>query len=353
MKITAIVLGLVLVAFGLAGWSSPTPRPGELVVANNDLIIREPDSAAPTAGVQGTRFRVTNVGGTPVRFTGLESSCGCTTPRAEPAVIDPGKSGSVEVTIRSIPVGQRAVTILAHTDSPIQPDLTLRATAIGSRKPPFLLRVAGELAFRGPFSAQTPREFEVNLVAKAGDQENPVIEVRLPDAIVEGPTSITEQVYLDPGTILRSFRYQFRWKTEPATSPIAAELLVRDPWSRSTTMRLPIHWEIPPELAAIPARLLIRAADSTTGGCRGTVQLHAMTPTPDLTVEPEPAAAASIKVHRLTASADQREFTYEVVCSPTSADQRALSARLIARLSPEADRRLIIPVLARFQGATP
>ena len=293
------------------------------------------------------------MGGMPVRFTGLESSCGCATPHAESATIEPCRSGYVEVVVRSIPVGQRPVTIIAHTDSLTQPDLTLRATAIGSRKPPFLLRVAGELAFRGPFAAQTPREFEVDLVAKTGDQEKPIIELRLPDAIMEGPISTTERDYFVPGTILRSFRYQFRWKTEPATSAVASELLVRDPWSRSTTMRLPIHWEIPPELTAVPARLLILAADSTTGECRGTIQLHAITSSPDLTVEPELADAASIKVRRLTASDYKQGFTYEVVCSPADVEQRALSSRLIARLSPEADRRLIIPILVRFPGATP
>ncbi len=255
--------------------------------------------------------------------------------------------------MKSFPIGERRVSLLAHTDSPDQPSLMLYATAIGSHRPPFLFRVGGELVFRGPFSVQTPREFEVDLVGAKGEQAKPILEMRLPDAEIEGPTATTEQDYILPGTVLRTFKYKLRWVGKPSESVIAAELLVRDPWDTATTMKLPIHWEIPPDIEVIPARVVLKFPGQGAGEYRASVQIRCESPCPELTLEPEASATVPLAIHRLTVSEDQRQFTYEIACSADQSQRRAVFCKVIARTTPRDDRRLIIPVVIRFLGANP
>jgi len=72
--------------------------------------------------VVDARFKLTNVGGSPLDFT-VTTSCGCTTVKPQSGVIAPGEAQEVELGVR-IPDafgGQRAVTVAIQSNDPLNP----------------------------------------------------------------------------------------------------------------------------------------------------------------------------------------------------------------------------------------
>ncbi len=82
-----------------------------------------------------------------VRILSVTSGCGCAVPKFEPTSIEPEKSGVLEVDAKPPEMGEKTVEFALETDSKLTPTVTLHLRLIGMRRPPFLLRVQGDLAY--------------------------------------------------------------------------------------------------------------------------------------------------------------------------------------------------------------
>ena len=87
-------LGLLLIVVPAAVRMSrqTPPAPGMLVAEQDERSWDGPtssDAPNPEIGEAEAEFVVANRGGTTVRITAVESSCGCTTARARPEVLEP------------------------------------------------------------------------------------------------------------------------------------------------------------------------------------------------------------------------------------------------------------------------
>lgn len=96
------------------------------------LVVDRPrvDLGVVAAGAKyPIRFRVANLGGTPVRLVGCSTSCDCTTPQDLPATIPPSSTITFDVRYKPRLDQAQPIRLRLYTDHPACPELpmTIRA----------------------------------------------------------------------------------------------------------------------------------------------------------------------------------------------------------------------------------
>jgi hypothetical protein len=209
-------------------WRSPTEKP---------MRALSTDEARAT-------FELENVGGTPVRILGVETSCGCATPEIGSKTIPPGKVGIVEVRATPLQIGERMAFITIQTDSPSSPNIVLRLHIVGSRRPPFMAQARGELNYIGDVPVGDLGKIYAYNMELAGSAPRPPL-VKSDVSFVEiGPAKLLEeQPYDGPDVVSRKYVFDARVVRDPSVDKFAGTIVLIDPWDPEHVERTRFHGE--------------------------------------------------------------------------------------------------------------
>ena len=128
MRRRLLLLGVAL----LAGCAAPAPPAG----ASRPRIAVEPgtfDFGDVRLGTAVTRrFRISNVGGSPLEVRDVDADCGCLATTHGATLIAPGSATDLAVTFHADTEGAVTRTVTVETNDPEQPAraITLRATVV-------------------------------------------------------------------------------------------------------------------------------------------------------------------------------------------------------------------------------
>lgn len=242
-----------------------TREPGRLVCHEPALEWHCPDPSIPydpTSEAPEVTYHLRNDGDHPVRILKVESSCGCSVPRVEPATIPPGGRARVDVDAKAIQIGYQDATIALLTDSSESPRVDLRLRIIGARRPPYLVHSFGELEFRPDVpDGRTRRVYASTFQATDEPVVHPRLSCDLPFVKIGVPAIVDEHPSLFPGAVERRFAYEIRLDDPPSSSRFSGTLLVQDPWDKKVSHSLRVHGSSVPALRASPSRLLVPIKD--------------------------------------------------------------------------------------------
>ena len=260
---------LILVGSGYPATASAARRvPGRLVAVEPSLVWVSPNgehrNPPPTADVT---FRLKNVGGRPVRILGVRSGCGCAKPVVSPTVVLGGSTATVQVSATTFPIGERIVPLTVVTDAPEESSIALKLTIIGTHRPPYLLRLFGNLGYFADDLSGPPREIEViQIVGPNTPRRDPVLACDLPFLSFE-PSGCERKPYTTPDTFQDIHRYRAVVVVRPEQEDFAGSLRVTDPWDRANVQTLAIVGSITRKLRVMPDRIaLVTGSDGPPAG---------------------------------------------------------------------------------------
>jgi hypothetical protein len=137
MRITILVVAMVL----LVGCDESSSSLSDL---NSDRLVQSgPVSHFDLAelnlgrvllsqrnGTVSGSFCVTNIGNAPLVFGEMIVSCGCLAATANPNVLRPGESGTIDLTVKLDKPGEKTVRATIHTNEPLTIPAQLRLSVI-------------------------------------------------------------------------------------------------------------------------------------------------------------------------------------------------------------------------------
>jgi hypothetical protein len=197
-----------------------------------------------------------------VTVTSVESGCGCTKPTVEPRVVQPGGLCVVKFQATGLPVGERVVPLTVHTTSPKTPTVPLVLRIIGSRRPPFVLQVTGDLTSLQPGRTDDPRTITVITVETSPTPTVPRVTTDLPFITFDTPEISPTEPYTVEGTMTRRYRFPVRLTAAPSELRFAGTAYVEDPWDSSRRVPLRIQGEKRESIRLVPSPLRL-GADGT------------------------------------------------------------------------------------------
>jgi hypothetical protein len=290
-------LGLSLIgASSLGYFSLPEPvRAGRLVPIDPLITWRGAPDQVGSAGSAEAEFVLRNAGEAPIEILSVASGCGCAVPKVEPTHLEPGASTTVKVAANPPPVGERIVAITVHTNSPLTPDVPLHLRMVGSRRPPFLLSVLGDLAYREADISGTPREVVARTIETGPCEATPHLDSDL-DFLSFRLIEVKEEPYLDPGTTLRTYRFEVSLTGPPPARTFSGTVRVHDPWDQSLIKTIPAYRQEAPPVRVIPTHLSIEIGSPTEGVAEVSFLVQTEKEDPDLRVERAPDAGCRVTV---------------------------------------------------------
>jgi hypothetical protein len=181
---------IIIVWAVFATISSSRQMSGLLVPRQSSLTWESPNADGPiVAETAELLFVLDNPGRQPVRVVGIDTTCGCVRPVADPPYVVPGGMTNVVVRATTPSTGTSVLPLIVHTDSS-RPDVRLTARLVVRRRPPYLYDVTGHLIFRGTFSPNLTCDFEVVTFESGKPTVAPDVSTELPFLKVEKPESI-------------------------------------------------------------------------------------------------------------------------------------------------------------------
>ncbi len=212
---------------------------GLLVPRQSELTWESPNADNPVVAEHAElHFLLDNPGRSPVKVLGIDTTCGCAEPVADPSDVKPG--GMTKIIVKAVipVVGTRVVPFVVHTDSPVKPDVHLTARIIVRRKPPFL-SVTGDLTFRGALSPDLAGELSVVTFESDGETLEPQISTNLPFLEIDrAKVSVRAADFRAAQTIgfpvvERTRKYRVRLKKAPPDAAFIGTITVTDPLGRT------------------------------------------------------------------------------------------------------------------------
>ncbi len=186
-------------------------------------------------------------------------------PKVEPTSIEPGNTAVVEVDAKPPEMGEKTVEFTLETDSKLTPIVKLHLRLIGMRRPPFLLKVQGDLTYLEDLRSAQPREIEVLTVETGPPAEEPKVVADLSFLDFER-VRVQEGRYSDPGTILRTYMYLVRLKSSVPAGTLTGVVSVKSPWDEHQALSIPFYARESHRFRVFPTHLsLDRAADPSRG----------------------------------------------------------------------------------------
>ncbi len=288
-----VVGALIALVSGYAIFGRATPAaPGKLVAIDKEVtVVGGLDPSSPSW--RDGSLRIINSGGRPIRITGIQSGGGCTEPKAEPTVLQPGQLGSIRVHASPPAVGETRVRIAIFTDSVATPEVETYVRLKGSRPPPFLLSATGDLGFVGQHGSGESREIDVLTVEPIGASGSPIVRCKLQFLDVK---QVAENVKAnaDPDTVLRTRTYRLTFNSTPPDANFSGVVEVVDPWDQRRVERVPVFGESRPILRAIPPRVALVVGREPQAGERFAILVGSGSG--ELRVEPEDRSRSILDV---------------------------------------------------------
>ena len=172
---SGVVLLLASVAGSLSGLAGPSP--GRLVATEASLVV---GGSGSVEDWNSASYELINVGGSPLKILPPVSGCGCAEPVLSRSDLGPGEKAILRVDAQPIAVGEKRVSITVPTDSRATPSIALELRVLGSRRPPYLNRVVGDLTYNGKYDPHESRRVLVETIEPAGSDVAPTLQCDLP-----------------------------------------------------------------------------------------------------------------------------------------------------------------------------
>lgn len=350
-------IGLLLIAGGMLAWfrGARSGVPGKLVTREDLLTWQGPSEAlgrTQSLGEANAKFEVENVGGAPVRILGVETTCGCATPKIQPSIIAPGGTGTVEVQAVPLQIGEKTVSVTLKTDSPTTPELVLRLRIVGNRRPPFLGKAGGDLSYEGTFDSPQARDIIAYNVELDGSVPTPPgVETTLPILEIGPPILAEEKPYIDPGTVYRKYIYKAEIAANPPQGQFGGDVFIIDPWLPQHRERILVHGEVSPPLRAVPPRIILRvrrAGGSVEGNAK--LMILSSTPAPDLVAELDGDEAVPLAIRLVEMAESDHKALISI--SPKPGVIREGEYKLLIGRRSSARERITVPVSLRFENGS-
>jgi hypothetical protein len=218
---------------------------GVLVPRESTLTWESPNADGPiVAEYAELHFVLDNTGRRPVKVLGVDATCGCVKPVADPPDVRPGETTKIAVKAITPATGTRVLPLVVHTDSPIIPDVRLIARMVVRRKPPFLYGVTGDLNFRGRYSPALVAEFSIVTFESVGPIDEPKVSTDLPflriarDEVSNEARGAREADDVAGPFIVRTRRYTVGFKEAPPEPTFIGTITVNDPFGRTGSRSL-------------------------------------------------------------------------------------------------------------------
>lgn len=346
-----LLAGLIAASFGV----SRGPREGTLLVRSPEKIWQpsvegKDGSYIPPDPTKVVPFEVENIGRTPVRVKMVETTCGCTSARIEPSVINPGVIAIVKAHPSPFPTGEQMVAITLHTDSSSTPTVHLRLRIRGMMRPPYLLAGKGDLTFKGKSFASESRAFEVAVVESEGSSPRlPEIRTDLPFVSLSPLVFDHEDVYPGSNAPVRRYTSTLRFVREPPAPYVTGEVTILDPWHSAHVEKLPVSVEVLPGLRAAPSRIVLVAKSSMDWSASATLLIFSDEPDPALRIEV--LEGGPLLVRRETADPRATPAFFSIRLKP-DLPVRGGEYRLVVRPSTSSAEPITIPVHVRLETSS-
>jgi hypothetical protein len=255
----------------------------------------------------------------------------------------PGQSGTLKADVEPVEVGTKNVVITLVTDSPTTPEVDLRLTLSGDRKPPFLAGVGADLTFGGSLSPGEERPVTVTVVTPREREERPQVRVDLPFFAV-GQLRFQETALDGPSIVKRVYTFPLRLCDLPPPGRHRGELVVADPWAPHRAERQPIFVEVAGPLRVVPARLVLERHEDARRNRPYRFLVLTAQGHDAVTAEEVGEAKGRLVIERVPAGADAATAAFAVRLAPDHPAEAA-TYRLIVRsgIGPQVD----VPVLVR------
>lgn len=252
----AVLLGPIALISAYFSYLSITHRADGVLTPREDILIwRGSPVNLDRSSTQGaTRFELINQGGKPVRILSVESGCGCAKPLVNVDVVAPGMVATVDVVAAPLSFGQKDVPITIHTSSTTKPNIKLTLRIIGTRNPPFLYQIWGDLTFRGVYKPGEVREVTIVTVEPPGCPEVPQVIPDLPFLKLT-EAGVEDQPYSRPGTLLRQRNYRVEFTGKPPSETFTGTIVAHDPWEAGATLSLNVSGQFQSQLKIVPATI--------------------------------------------------------------------------------------------------
>jgi hypothetical protein len=328
-----------------------SPGPGRLVPKRSELTWRHPSpkeasSRLPTIDQASVTFEISNFGGQTVRITGVESSCGCATPKVQPTILAPGNLGIVEVNATPLAVGERLVSVTLRTDSPLTPLVVLNLKILGWRDPSFLLQASGDLTYKGESFQTETREISAVTVESLGSRPRPpIIKSDLPFLEVGAPI-LDERPYSSPGSVQRTYVYRVNFSSSPPAT-FTGDVSVIDPWDPEHADRIHVQGETLPPLRVFPSRLALRPnASLDSEGSWANITVLSRFPAPEISAFAEPENAYPVAIRRMKLEQEGRLSSFSIRLESAGPVPDG-EFNIVIQPNPNSKERVAVPVLVR------
>jgi hypothetical protein len=323
-----------------------TRTPGRIEADEATIVWTGPQGSSHNrAGNAEVSFVIRNVGGQPVQILEIKSGCGCAAPEVTSKKLLAGQRAEVRVSAIPPAIGERAVPITLETDSPVTRTVDLVLKMSATRKPPFLLRLSGVLAYLADDWKKETREFEaITFVTSDTPHIVPVVTCDLPFIKIE-PDDVVEEAQRTGEAIQRNHRYRITVTADPGVSHFSGTVKAVDPWDPSHVETLPIHGEIRRPVRWVPSVVRLQIDGSNTVDPVGLV-ISTLSDCPNLRVVPEPGAPLLVEqdqerrsdlFHRFRVRFDsshdpsEGEYAHQVISSPGQENADVIPVKVVRR----------------------
>ncbi len=252
----------------------PRLSSGLLVPRQSTLTWESPNADGPVVAEHAElHFLLDNPGRSRVKVLGIDTSCGCVKPVADPPDVKPGGTTKIVLKATTPSTGTRAMTLVVHTDSQVKPDVRLTARILVRRKPPFLYGVSGDLTFRGTFSPDLAGQILVVTFESGAPTVEPKISTDLPfleigrAEVSDEPLRAAEAPVVGRAVVARERKYKVGFKEPPPDPVFIGTIKVTDPFGKTASRSLNVLGQLDPSDAprVVPRSLTLPKKKGTSG----------------------------------------------------------------------------------------
>jgi hypothetical protein len=228
----------------------------------------------------------------------------------------------------------------------VTPNVTLRLRTLGWREPPFLLKAAGDLVYKGYSFVGDTREIHAITVESGSSEKTPPVVTTDLRFLRISPAAMTERPDSDPNVVQRTYRYRVTFSCPPPRA-FSGEVRVVDPWEPGATQRIYVQGDVLPALQVSPSRIVFggtSSADRSVLSAR--LLVRSRFPVPQISAVAEPNSAREIAVTRDRLEQDScgAQFTIQVR-RPDGPQGREF--KIVIRPEPDSREQVVVPVLVQ------
>ena len=359
IRAAAIAGGIACVSLSLIGVVIFNPGreliPGEIVVSPLTQEWSSPAKVTKAAD-NVVKYLIKNNGERPVTIQKLRYSCGCVKATVNPQILSPFGTAELLVQPTTLLAGERNVGFTLETDSPVTPAVFARLIIHGSRKPPYLVHVQGDLgnlSYSESGNANSSRSFTIETVELSGSPQM-AFEPRCGlDCLRIEPGEVTERSEKSSSSYLsRTYNYSVRVAAVPRDQVFVGEIQVVDPWESNRVLTLRAYGKQEQRIQAMPERIVLNVGHASADRPSARLVIRTNERPETLHLETEPDKEAPFTIERLPNSGQSNLTAFLIRYAENKPPVDGIYS-IKAYLDSDQAKSILIPVMVRGESRTP